>query len=171
MDGAKIYAENAIRQKNQAMSYLRLSSRIDAVASRLDSAIKMNAVSKNMEGIVKTMGKAMEKMDLEHVSSSMEAFEKQFEDLDMQASYMEGAMASSTSNTTPEAEVAELIMQVADANDLDLKGALDDAGPVGSGVAAVEAEKEKEKETRAPAAAVGAEDDALMARLNNLKTK
>ena len=33
-DGARIYAENAIRKKNEALNYLRLSSRIDAVQSR-----------------------------------------------------------------------------------------------------------------------------------------
>ena len=44
MDGAKIYAQNAIREKNMALNYLRLSSRIDAVASRVESAIRMRAV-------------------------------------------------------------------------------------------------------------------------------
>ena len=38
VEGAKIYAQNAIRKKNEGMNYLRLSSRIDAVASRLDTA-------------------------------------------------------------------------------------------------------------------------------------
>jgi hypothetical protein len=33
-EGAKIYASNAIRTKNQALNFLRLSSRIDAVAAR-----------------------------------------------------------------------------------------------------------------------------------------
>ena len=30
-DGARIHAQNAIRQKNNAQNYLRLSSRVDAV--------------------------------------------------------------------------------------------------------------------------------------------
>jgi hypothetical protein len=34
MDGARIYAQNAIRQKNLALNYLRLGSRVEAVASR-----------------------------------------------------------------------------------------------------------------------------------------
>jgi division protein CdvB (Snf7/Vps24/ESCRT-III family) len=45
MDGAKIYAENAIRRKNEALNYLRLASRIDAVASRVETAIRMKTVS------------------------------------------------------------------------------------------------------------------------------
>ena len=43
-DGARIHAQNAIRQKSNAQNYLRLSSRIDAVSSRLESAIKMQQV-------------------------------------------------------------------------------------------------------------------------------
>lgn len=43
MDGAKIYAQNAIRKKNEALNYLRLGSRLDAVVSRLDQQAKMQA--------------------------------------------------------------------------------------------------------------------------------
>ena len=42
-DGARIYAENAIREKNQALNFLRLASRIDAVAQRVNTACKMTA--------------------------------------------------------------------------------------------------------------------------------
>jgi len=50
MEGARIYAENAIREKNNALNFLRLASRIDAVASRVNTAIKMNTVTKSMSG-------------------------------------------------------------------------------------------------------------------------
>ena len=36
MEGAKIHAENAIRKKNEALNYLKMSSRLDAVIARLD---------------------------------------------------------------------------------------------------------------------------------------
>ena len=41
IDGAKIYAQNAIRKKNEALNYMRLGSRLDAVVSRLDTQAKM----------------------------------------------------------------------------------------------------------------------------------
>ena len=41
VESARIYAQNAIRIKNTGNGYLRLSSRLDAVASRLESAMKM----------------------------------------------------------------------------------------------------------------------------------
>jgi len=37
MEVARIHAENAIRQKNQALNFLRMSARVDAVASRVQS--------------------------------------------------------------------------------------------------------------------------------------
>lgn len=43
-DGAAIHAQNAIRQKNEALNYLRLSSRIDAVAARVNTAAKTKMV-------------------------------------------------------------------------------------------------------------------------------
>jgi charged multivesicular body protein 1 len=43
-EGAKIYAENAIRKKNEELNFLRLASRIDAVASRVQTAVSMKSV-------------------------------------------------------------------------------------------------------------------------------
>lgn len=43
-DGARIYASNAIRKKSEALNLLRLSSRIDAVASRVETAVTMRSV-------------------------------------------------------------------------------------------------------------------------------
>lgn len=41
---AQVYAQNAIRKKSEALNYLRLASRLDAVSSRLDTQVKMNQV-------------------------------------------------------------------------------------------------------------------------------
>lgn len=45
MEGARIHAENAIRQKNQALNYLRMSARVDAVSSRVQTALTTRKVS------------------------------------------------------------------------------------------------------------------------------
>ena len=46
---ARIYAENAIRKKNESLNYLRMSSKIDATASRVQSAVTTKKVTKSME--------------------------------------------------------------------------------------------------------------------------
>ncbi len=66
-DGARIYAANAIRKKSEALNLLRLSSRIDAVASRVETAVTMRQVTGNMTSVVRGMDKAMESMNLERV--------------------------------------------------------------------------------------------------------
>lgn len=44
VEGARIYAENAIRKKNEGLNYLRLASRVDAVASKVQTAMQMKQV-------------------------------------------------------------------------------------------------------------------------------
>ena len=50
MEVARIHAENAIRQKNQSLNYLKMSARVDAVASKIQSAIMTRKVTNNMAG-------------------------------------------------------------------------------------------------------------------------
>lgn len=67
MEGARIHAENAIRQKNQALNYRRMSARIDAVSSRVQTAVTTRQVTNSMAGVVKSMESAMKSMNLEKV--------------------------------------------------------------------------------------------------------
>ena len=83
-EGARIYAQNAIRKKTEQLNYLKLASRLDAVVSKLDTQAKMNQVNKNMAGIVKSLDRALASNNLEQVSATMDKFESQFESLDVQ---------------------------------------------------------------------------------------
>ncbi|KAG5176289.1 Snf7-domain-containing protein [Tribonema minus] len=134
MEGAKIAAQNAIREKNQSLNYLRLASRIDAVAARLETAVRMKQVDKSMQGVVKGMRKALKTMDVERISKTMDQFEKQFEDMDVVAGYMENSMGATTAMSTPADQVDQLIQMVADEHGLEVASQLDDAGKVGAAV-------------------------------------
>jgi len=81
----------------------------------------------------------------------MDQFEKQFEDLDVQASYVEHAMDMSTAGTTPEEDVDTLISQVADEYGLEVGAKLDSAGKAPTTIKA------------------SAEEDYMAARLQKLK--
>ena len=121
---ARIYAENAVRKKNESLNYLRMSSKVDATASRVQSAVTMKGVAKNMEGVVKALDKAINSMELAKIAEVMDKFETQFEDLDVHTSVMEGAMGSATTTTTPASQVDDLIKQVAEENGLEVVAAL-----------------------------------------------
>merc|ERR1712107_551255 len=111
---ARIHAENAIRQKNQSLNYLRMSARVDATASRVQSALTTKKLTKSMEGVVKGMSAALKSMNLEKISGLMDQFEKEFEDLDVQTSVMEGAMSQTTATNIPQDSVEVLMRQAAD---------------------------------------------------------
>merc|ERR1719163_1291632 len=117
-DGARIHAQNAIRNKNNAQNYLRLSSRVDAVSSRLESAIKMQQVTRSMGSVVKGMDKVLGSMNVEAISKVMEQFERSFEDMDVRSEYVEQTMNSSTTAAMPEGEVDSLMQMVADEHGL-----------------------------------------------------
>jgi len=60
------------------------------------------------------MDKAMESMNLERISLVMDKFESQFADLDVQTSYMEDTMQSTTAVNTPQDQIDELMKQAAE---------------------------------------------------------
>ncbi len=86
----------------QALNFLRMSARVDAVASRVQSAVTTKRVTSSMQGVVKAMDSAMKSMNLEKISGLMDKFEKEFEDLDVQTSVMEGAMNHTTATNVPQ---------------------------------------------------------------------
>ncbi|OBZ76241.1 Vacuolar protein-sorting-associated protein 46 [Grifola frondosa] len=120
-DGARIYAANAIRKKNESLNLLRLSSRVDSVASRVETAVTMRQVTGNMASVVKGMDRAMESMNLERISVVMDKFESQFSDLDVQTSYMEETMSNTTAVSTPQDEVDALMKRTAEEANIELQ--------------------------------------------------
>ncbi|TFL05725.1 vacuolar assembly protein DID2 [Pterulicium gracile] len=154
-DGARIYASNAIRKKSEYLNLLRLSSRIDAVASRVETAVTMRQVTSNMTSVVKGMDKAMETMNLERISLVMDKFESQFADLDVQTSYMEDAMSSTTATSTPQDQIDQLLRESAEEANIQLQHDLSSKD--------VNAVKEIQQEN------IGEEDDQLAQRLRALR--
>ncbi|KAF8842752.1 hypothetical protein BDN67DRAFT_925842 [Paxillus ammoniavirescens] len=120
-DGARIYASNAIRKKSEGLNLLRLASRIDAVASRVETAVTMRQVTGSMTSVVKGMDRAMDSMNLEKISLVMDKFESQFSDLDVQTSYMEDAMSSTTAVSTPQDQIDQLLRQTAEEANIELQ--------------------------------------------------
>jgi len=141
-EGARIYAENAIRKKNESLNYLRMASRVDAVASRVQTGVMMKSLTKTMGTVVKGLDKALASMDLEKVSAIMEKFEKQSEHLDVHTSVMDDTMGAATTLSTPQSQVDSLIQQVADESGLEIMDKMVDLEP---GTSTLQAAKETEK--------------------------
>lgn len=125
-DIALLYAQNAIRKANERVNLLRLASRIDAMASRVQTAVTMRSVSGNMATVIRGMDKALQTMNLEHLSLVMDKFENQCEDLDALTNYYESATNNVNALTTPQEEVDELMAQIADQANLEMKQGLNE---------------------------------------------
>lgn len=135
MEGARIHAENAIREKNQAVNFLKMNARLEAVNQRIQTAITMNKVSSAMKGVVTGMNRAMKTMNLQQMMQVMDTFEKQQEDLDVKMGVMDTAMSSTSVNTMPEGQVENLMAEIRDEHGMeveqDIRGAQFD-GPIGT---------------------------------------
>ncbi|KAF9592954.1 hypothetical protein IFM89_019258 [Coptis chinensis] len=106
MDGARIYAENSIRKRNK----------------------QMNTISKSMGSIVNSLESSLTTGNFQKMSETMDQFEKQFVNMEVQAEFMESSMAGSTSLSTPEGDVNSLMQQVAYDYGLEVSVGLPQAG-------------------------------------------
>jgi len=170
-DGARIHAQNAIREKNTAQNYLRLSSRVESVAQRLEAAIKMQQVTKSMGMVVKGMDKVLSSMNVEQISKVMDNFEKSFEDMDVRSEYVEQTMNSSTTMAMPEDQVDGLMQMVADEHGLKMKGnfgSADCASIPGSASSTGESAQSGQAAAAGGMSGTGVEDD-LEERLRKLR--
>ncbi|RXG73802.1 Charged multivesicular body protein 1a [Armadillidium vulgare] len=139
IEGAKIYAENAIRKKNESLSYLRMASKVDAVQSRIQSAVAMKGLTRSMGQVVKSLESALNSMDLQKISA-----------------VMEDSMGQATTLSTPKDAVDQLIQEVADEAGLEVMDQLNDAQSIPSGSISVGERSQTQ-------------DDALTRRLAKLR--
>jgi charged multivesicular body protein 1 len=153
---ARIYAENAIRHRDLALQHLRQAAHIEAVAARVQTAVRTRQLTRTMGGIVRAMRRSTRDLDLQEAVQVAEAFETALEDMDVRGAVVEGALAPSAHAAAPEQEVQDLIARVADEHGLALN---EELSAIASG-SSVPAPAEVEA-TPTP--------DALTQRLDRLK--
>ena len=117
---AKVAASDAIRSKNQMRRYRVLSSKIDTIAQRLQSAYQNQTLTQNMENLTKQLMSAGSMMDLVKMTETMANFEKLFDDLDVNSNMMDQVFDNVNAGTVNENEVNQLIGQIAQQNGMKL---------------------------------------------------
>ena len=83
MESAKIIAGEAIRYSKEATNMHRMSGKMSAVSSKLDSAVRHQQVSQQIKDAVPSMKNALKKLEKTGIAKNMGEFEKVFEDLDV----------------------------------------------------------------------------------------
>ena len=112
VEGARIHAENAVRMEAQGLNYLRLASRIDAVASRLDAQVKMQQIMGDMTEVTNALGEALGSMDVERIARTMDTFEQQLSSSEVSDKTMNDAFNQTSGMATPHDRVDEMLNMV-----------------------------------------------------------
>lgn len=120
MEGAKIHAENAIRKKNEALNYLKMSSRLDAVIARLDQQNTLTQVNKSAAGITKSINSLLSKTSVNKIQTNMSDFERALQDLDVATASMDNSMSQQAAVLHNEKECNSLLQQLIDENKMDI---------------------------------------------------
>lgn len=121
---AKIAAADAIRKKNEIKRYQVLSSKVDTISQRLQSAYQTQQLTENMKSLTQKMI-STNIGDMVQINETMANFEKMFDDLDVNSNMMNEVFDNVNVGTTNDQEVNELINQVAEANGMKVMDELD----------------------------------------------
>lgn len=113
-DIARIHAQTVIRKQNERLNLLRLASRVESVASRVQTAVTMRQLTGNMGIVVSGLDRALQSMNMDQIATLMDKFEQQFEELDTSASYYEKTTGVVGGIDTPQEDVDILLQQTAE---------------------------------------------------------
>ncbi|KAK4729886.1 hypothetical protein R3W88_022874 [Solanum pinnatisectum] len=98
-------------EKDDKSKKLRVKNDIEK--GNMDSA-KMTTINKSISSIVKSLESSLNTGNLQKMPGTMDLFECQFVNMEVQAEFMESSMAGSTSLSTLEDQVGSLMQSVAD---------------------------------------------------------
>ena len=123
---ARVAAADAIRKKNEINRYQVLSSKIDGVAQRLQSAMQTRQLTEQMTQLTNLMsGQANKISDIVEITDTLDKFEKMFDDMDVHSNMINEVMNNVNAGTINDDEVNLLVNQVAEANGMKVMDSLD----------------------------------------------
>ena len=156
MENAKIFAENVIRNRKEAINLRRFGVKMGALSAKLESAHRTQQISTQIQQSVPMLQKCMKQMDSLGVAGSIGNFEQVFEDLDVKTGDMNAALDNIYSTSIDNDEVMTLLTQMRDQQVMEAGGEI----KAGEGQIAAPAQ---------PSAAQANDVDDMQARLNQLK--
>lgn len=116
----RIASENAIREKRQAEQFARLAARLEALASRVETAVRTQKLTVMMARIVHGMTQAHASCKYDQLDTLMQELDAAFQEAEKRADSMMKALDNSTSTSMPTEEVDAFIRLLADEHNLDV---------------------------------------------------
>jgi len=111
MESAKVIAGEAIRYQSSATNMHKMSGKMLAVSSKLESAVRSQELSMQIQQAVPSMNNALKAMGKNGIGNDMAAFEKVFEDLDVQIAGTDGALESITGQSSADSDAVTQLLQ------------------------------------------------------------
>ena len=121
---AKVLASDAIRQKNMVTRYRNLSFKINTIASRLKSAYQNQQITEAMTNLTNKL-LSSGNLNVVKMVETMDNFEKVFDNLEVNDQMMNQVLDNVNAGTVNDAEVNQLITQVAQQNGMKLSDDFD----------------------------------------------
>lgn len=119
-ENAKVLANDAIRARKEAQRDKAMASKVDTIASRLQSAMNTQKLTSSMRDLTEKMVGASNCMDMVKMTQTLDSFEKMFDNIDVHAGMMDQVFDNVNEGTSNEMEVNDLLQQVAEQNGLKL---------------------------------------------------
>lgn len=113
-EGARIFAQNYVRKKQEGLNSLHMSSKLEAVASRLDGAHRSHQLTTKIHSVASGLSGALRKLDSSSSLREIELFSKLFDDLDVRSDSVSSLLDVSTSSALPTQQVDKVLTEVAE---------------------------------------------------------
>ncbi|CDJ38889.1 Charged multivesicular body protein 1b/chromatin modifying protein 1B, related [Eimeria tenella] len=124
-EGARIFAQNYVRKKQEGLNSLHMSSKLEAVASRLDGAHRSHQLTTRIHSVASGLSGALRKLDSSSSLREIELFSKLFDDLDVRSDSVSSLLDASTSSAVPAQQVDKVLTEVASTFGISLEDQLE----------------------------------------------
>eukprot|EP01127_Copromyxa_protea_P015441 TRINITY_DN4440_c0_g1_i1.p1 TRINITY_DN4440_c0_g1~~TRINITY_DN4440_c0_g1_i1.p1 ORF type:complete len:209 (-),score=54.83 TRINITY_DN4440_c0_g1_i1:53-649(-) len=128
LEMARVYAQDAIRKKNEALNFLRLAARVDGAKSRLETMQANQKLVQQLAVVSKAMEQSTKSMNVLEVAKVMDRYSSVLEDVSVMEDSIADSIDKSTATLVKQNDVDDLIRQVADEFSLEVHSLLPDLG-------------------------------------------
>lgn len=106
------------RAPRQCAAHVR---RLEGTVSKLEAQMGMLAMNKNIAALTKNLQQTLSNNELTKAAKVMEDFDKALEGLELQGMNMSSVMGQQVAQSTPQAQVNDLLSQIADDQGMQLQ--------------------------------------------------
>mmetsp|Transcript_10612 Transcript_10612/g.25391 ORF Transcript_10612/g.25391 Transcript_10612/m.25391 type:complete len:217 (-) Transcript_10612:70-720(-) len=146
LETARTYAQNAIMQQSEATRLVKLGCQLEAVALKVNNAVRTQHIAASMGQVVKGINMALAATSADQMSRIMTDFAEKSEDMEVRAAFMSGQIDTASASAMPAQSVDGMLREVATENEIELSGELAEVGTgVPGGVAVAGAGRAEEK--------------------------